>query len=161
MCYSGQKVFEMPMCNMNEVLPLPTHQTKLQVCDDAIAWVRFSSSWVDVVEYGYHFTTLDALVRTNSYGLGNGILKDGGLRYGAGTHNGKRGVNFFGSVKHGYLKPGHCCLVIRCVDATRLTGGGMKTRHCVAGLDGAFASKVVPTSILFHRDDVPSMVALA
>jgi hypothetical protein len=160
-CMGGQKVFEMPTRNMLDSLPRPSFQTSLEICEDPMAWTRFSSSWVDFVEYGFHFTELSALVEPNSYGLGRGILRDG-LVYGACTHLGNKGVNFFGSWQEGYLHPGMCCLKIRCVDATRLKGKrGMRTRHCVRGEPGEVCKKVVVESIFFHRDDVPDIVQLS
>ena len=115
---------------------------------------------------GFHNTKLESLVTaTPSWtGIpnGEGILKDGRLRYGSCTHEGNSGVNVYsdGGLETFVGSTGWVQLEVHCVNTTKLKNGRAK-RYCVNGPSGETCLKAAIVALWVPLDEVPPIVFLS
>ena len=129
---------------------------------------KYEGEWRSPYEtvIGFHNTRLESLVLPtygpNVVANGNGILRDGRLRYGCQTHDHNSGVNVYadGGLETFDTRRDWVQLEVRCTNTKRLRGG-RKRRYCVRGPYGDICRKVALVTLWIPIDEVPSMVLLA
>ena len=133
-------------------------------CNNLVEWTQFhydSVSGGETIKAVYHFTRLMSLVAPTQYmEEGQGILNDGGLRYGRCTHNRNAGVNFHSCFNYCLLTPGYVALELEAVDATHLKDG-MQCRYCVNGPAPHLSCKVAVKALIFKAADLPELVKMS
>ena len=117
------------------------------------------------VATGWHVTRAQNLIarndhRVNAMPNSNGILRDGGLRYGSCTHGGLSGVNFFTYFPTHLVVDDYVCLKIDVIHGTRLKGGSGH-RLCSRGVFGELARTVTVRSVVFPRENAWEVAQVA
>ena len=92
----------------------------------------------------------------------SGILRDGRLRYGNGTHQGDSGVNIYsdGGLETFGGSKGWVQLEVRCTNTKKLKGGRVN-RYCVKGRPGEVCHKVAIVALWILYEEVPPMIMLS
>ena len=161
-----QTYFRIPLRNMTPISQEALRDSRhsyLMRCHDPVAWSVFhheSVSGGETIKAVYHFTKLTSLVGPTQYmEEGQGILNDGGLRYGRCTHGSNAGVNFHSCFNYCMLTPGYVALELEAVDATHLKKG-MLCRYCVNGPAPHLSCKVEVQALIFLTADLPELVLM-
>ena len=86
---------------------------------------------------------------------GQGILRDGALRYGFQTHGSAAGVNYYGcNPETCAAGDGWCLLRLTVASGVRLKGGA-KCRHCIKGPAGFQCEYAAVESVMVLMEDAP------
>ena len=123
---------------------------------------KYEGCWKDAHEVvlGFHNTRVESLVTGTCFwddiSIGEGILRDGRLRYGCCGHRGNRGVYVYsdGGLEtfEGYR--GWVQLEVLCTNTTSLKGG-REERYCINGPQGAICKKVAIIALWVPYEEVP------
>ena len=157
---AGQEWFELPLRNMQPILEY-SESFSIQMGSYESPVTKHFGSGVSVSDM-YHVTQLKSLVEPmEGCPESQGFLKDGFLRYGACTHAGLSGVNYY-SLNPETCKAGDgwCILKISVSHGRRLKGGA-RHRQCIPGPFTAPCMYATVNSLMVLRVDIPSLLFLA